>query len=507
MVGRCHGRELLQRAATLLVQQLQAAQYGGSARAAAAASASRGPHPHAHPHPQQPWQQQQQQQRHARAFSSTPVWSSSSCPSGPPAFAFDIDGVLIRGKHVLPEALEAVRKLTHPDGHWRYPVVFMTNGGGVCEARKAQQLSEWLGVRVEADQVILSHTPMRDLVPELAQRPVLVSGRGDVLNVARSYGLQRVLHTRQLGRAMPAATPFSTYPPEEQDAATGGSASSTAAAPPPSAAAPSLAAVGPHPSSAGASSTGIPGSELGSRSGSGSESGSGRFCPVRDLGLATEAAPIDTVLVMTDPDDWYRDAQLICDVLTGAGVATRSAGAAAASGAPPVKLVFSNPDLLWANEFPKNRFGQGAFAHMTLSLFARLTGGARPHHVTFYGKPNPQPYRLAERLLLAQARRLGLTPPQVAPESGSESGSRSGSGSAVLPFSGIFAVGDNPAADVRGANQAGPPWVSVLVRTGVFQGPGPNCDVDTARVAVDDVAAAVEAAMHHSRRLRWHSMR
>ncbi len=35
-----------------------------------------------------------------------------------------------------------------------------------------------------------------------------------------------------------------------------------------------------------------------------------------------------------------------------------------------------------------------------------------------------------------------------------------------LPFSGIFAVGDNPAADVRGANLAGPPWVSVLVRTG-----------------------------------------
>lgn len=28
----------------------------------------------------------------------------------------------------------------------------------------------------------------------------------------------------------------------------------------------------------------------------------------------------------------------------------------------------------------------------------------------------------------------------------------------------VYAVGDNPAADVRGANLAGPPWVSVLVR-------------------------------------------
>ena len=32
----------------------------------------------------------------------------------------------------------------------------------------------------------------------------------------------------------------------------------------------------------------------------------------------------------------------------------------------------------------------------------------------------------------------------------------------------VFAVGDNPAADVRGANRAGPPWVSCLVRASHF---------------------------------------
>ena len=31
-------------------------------------------------------------------------------------------------------------------------------------------------------------------------------------------------------------------------------------------------------------------------------------------------------------------------------------------GAPPVSLYFANPDLLWANEFPTPRLGQGAFA-------------------------------------------------------------------------------------------------------------------------------------------------
>lgn len=352
-----------------------------------------------------------------------------------------------------------MKKLTGPDGRWRYPVVFMTNGGGTSEARKAQQLTEWLGVPVSEQQVILSHSPMRDLVPELGDRPVLVSGRGDVLNMARAYGFTKALHARELGAAMPTATPFTTYPPapqreqqqQQQQQVTSGAAASS---------------LGPAPAAP---------------------------CPVRDLGLATEEHPLAAVLVMTDPDDWYRDAQLIIDVLTGEGVPTRSPAAARAAGAPHVKLYFSNPDLLWANEFPKNRFGQGAFAHMVLSLYARLTGGGRPHHVTFYGKPNPQPYRLAERLLVAQAQQLGLPLPAVPP--------------GQLPFSGIYAVGDNPAADVRGANQAGGPWVSVLVRTGVFQGPGPNCDIDTARIAVDDVADAVAAGLHRSRSSRWHSMR
>lgn len=44
-------------------------------------------------------------------------------------------------------------QLTGPDGRWRYPVVFMTNGGGTSEARKAQQLTEWLGVPVSEQQV------------------------------------------------------------------------------------------------------------------------------------------------------------------------------------------------------------------------------------------------------------------------------------------------------------------------------------------------------------------
>lgn len=77
---------------------------------------------------------------------------------------------------------------------------------------------------------------------------------------------------------------------------------------------------------------------------------------------------------------------------------------------------------------------------------------------------------------------------------------------AASMFSAIYAVGDNPAADIRGANLAGPPWVSMLVRTGVFA-EGSNSSTDPAHVVVTDVLAAVRAALHRTRNNRWHSMR
>lgn len=37
--------------------------------------------------------------------------------------------------------------------HFKFPVVFLTNGGGVTEAAKAAQLSEWLDAPVSEGQV------------------------------------------------------------------------------------------------------------------------------------------------------------------------------------------------------------------------------------------------------------------------------------------------------------------------------------------------------------------
>lgn len=45
--------------------------------------------------------------------------------------------------------------------------------------------------------------------------------------------------------------------------------------------------------------------------------------PAADPALGTESAPLAAVLVLSDPANWYTDAQLICDVVGGRGVPTR----------------------------------------------------------------------------------------------------------------------------------------------------------------------------------------
>jgi HAD superfamily hydrolase (TIGR01456 family) len=229
----------------------------------------------------------------------------------PPAFVFDIDGVLVRGGHVLPAAKRALAKLYTPCGSRpRYPVAFLTNSGGATEAAKAAQLSDWLGVAVGSDQVVLSHTPFRGLVARLGDEPVLASGRGAILEVAAGYGFRRAVSTLQLAAAQPSALPF-LYPRH------GLSAAST----------------WHHP---------VP-------------------LPAEMADCGTEDQPFKAVLVFTDPSNWYLDLQLICDVILGGGVPGRAPGDVP-EGTAPVEVVFSNPDLLWASDHPAPRLGQGGFA-------------------------------------------------------------------------------------------------------------------------------------------------
>ncbi|XP_034637116.1 haloacid dehalogenase-like hydrolase domain-containing 5 [Trachemys scripta elegans] len=122
----------------------------------------------------------------------------------PPTFGFlfDIDGVLVRGRYVIPAAQEAFRKLVDSNGQLRVPVVFVTNAGNCLQDVKAQELSDALGLKVSPEQVILSHSPLH-LFRQFHEKCMLVSGQGPVEENARNVGFRNVVTIEDVRKAFP----------------------------------------------------------------------------------------------------------------------------------------------------------------------------------------------------------------------------------------------------------------------------------------------------------------
>ena len=105
---------------------------------------------------------------------------------------FDIDGVIMRGKNVLPGAPETFKKLyDHSQEKWRIPAIFLTNAGNTLRQKKADQLTNWLNVPISEDQVVMSHSPLK-MFTEFHDKHVLVTGQGPVEHIAKSLGFNNV---------------------------------------------------------------------------------------------------------------------------------------------------------------------------------------------------------------------------------------------------------------------------------------------------------------------------
>lgn len=117
------------------------------------------------------------------------------------AFVLDIDGCVKKGRIVLDAGLHAVQRLFHE----RVPFVFLTNGGGVPEQKRAQDLSRDFGVPIGPEQVILSHTPLLSSWRiDGKDEKVLFLGSGDVPSVLSSYGLvEQAVWSHQLHALVP----------------------------------------------------------------------------------------------------------------------------------------------------------------------------------------------------------------------------------------------------------------------------------------------------------------
>lgn len=354
-------------------------------------------------------------------FSSIKRLISSLTESERIGFCFDIDGVLTKGSRALPEAQRALDILhnTH-NGKPRMPIAYLTNGGGMTEHDRSKQLSSMFGIQIDSKQMILSHSPFRDLLPLFHDKPVLVVGRSQSQQVASHYGYSQTISSKQLIQRNPSCVPFINLESMHQES-----------------------------------------------------EGVTRY--------GTDQNPIEAILVFTDPSDWYLEIQVILDLLMYGGVFGGTTECLNNRAQQP-QLFISHGDSMWSNEFPTPRLGLGSFTSCLETLYKDITGMNLEYRV--FGKPHRDAYLLAEDSLQAQASKLWNTP----------------------TCSKIFAIGDNPSSDIRGANRQGDPWVSVLVRTGVFNG-GENCHGDRATIVVDTVEDAIITAMNHCRRDRWHSLR
>ncbi|KAF0695575.1 Aste57867_13615 [Aphanomyces stellatus] len=118
---------------------------------------------------------------------------------------FDVDGVLLRGKVPIPGATEVLQHLKTTET----PFAIMTNGGGVPEEKKAEQLSDILKFEIPAAQLCLSHTPMRELVPKYEDEMVLAVGKScdKTRDVMEHYGFRNVVTVTDLHSHFPASYP------------------------------------------------------------------------------------------------------------------------------------------------------------------------------------------------------------------------------------------------------------------------------------------------------------
>ncbi|KAL8692926.1 MAG: hypothetical protein Q9224_003860, partial [Gallowayella concinna] len=93
-----------------------------------------------------------------RTFQTAPTKSKSEPPDF--AFAFDIDGVLLRSSNPLPRASQTLKLLQR----LRIPFILLTNGGGKHEKERVAELSRLLAVPISPSMFIQSHTPFADLI-------------------------------------------------------------------------------------------------------------------------------------------------------------------------------------------------------------------------------------------------------------------------------------------------------------------------------------------------------
>ncbi|XP_050213940.1 uncharacterized protein YKR070W-like isoform X1 [Mercurialis annua] len=353
----------------------------------------------------------------SRSFSQSESHRAASASSF--GIAFDIDGVILRGESPIGGSLHALPRLYHHSGALKIPFVFLTNGGGFRESIRAMELSKLLGVNISALQVLQGHTPFKQLVNRFENEFVIAAGKGEPAAVMSEYGFKNVLSIDEYASYFDGIDPLAQY-------------------------------------------------KTWTTKPTAKWSHTSQQMTKRD---DIHSQRVQAAFIVSDPVDWSRDIQVLCDILRTGGLPGREIG-------HQPHLYFANDDLAYQATFPPERLGMGAFRIALESVFNRVH--TKNLEYTSFGKPNPFVFKNAETVLKQLVPSLQCGNEAVDLVNGE-----------IHNFNTLYMIGDNPSVDIRGARQAGQPWFSILTRTGVFKGTENHTEFP-ADLVVDTVEDAVD---------------
>ncbi|GME86119.1 unnamed protein product [Ambrosiozyma monospora] len=384
------------------------------------------------------------------------------------AFAFDIDGVIVRGPDTVPYAKGALEMLNGKNPYnIKVPYIFVTNGGGRPESERAAELSKRLDIEVTEEQVIQGHTPMKDLV-DVYKNVLVVGGVGDKCRkIAHHYGFKNVFIPLDIMYWNPSVTPY--YDLTEEDE---------------------------------------------------------KVCR-KDVDFSK--TKIDAILVFADSRNWAADQQIILELLMSKNGYMGTVSETYEEGP---SIYFAHSDFIWSTNYKLSRYGMGALQVTIAALFRESTGKelkvtrfGKPQRGTFkfaekvltnwrkdvleeyveevestMGSEtsediNPLETSDSDEGLEFSAKTTKTTTttsttvtkkkvdPKSMPvfkDSDSESSDEDDDEGLTIqklnqltldlpPASTVYFVGDTPESDIRFANSHDESWFSILVKTGVYQ--------------------------------------
>lgn len=249
--------------------------------------------------------------------------------------AFDIDGVVLLGNTPIGGSSQALKRLYDDCGKLKIPYIFLTNGGGFHESKRASELSELLGVNILPSQVVQGHSPFKQLVKRFENELVIAVGKGEPAAVMSEYGFKNVLSIDEYSSCFDNIDPLAQYKKWSTK------------------------------------------QEVDQNS-------------TLKMKNTVYSQRVQAAFVVSDSVDWSRDIQVLCDVLRTGGLPGRETGHQ-----PP--LYFANDDLEYQAAFPSERLGMGAFRIALEAIFNRIHPKALEY--TSFGKPSPSVFKNAETIL------------------------------------------------------------------------------------------------------------